>query len=179
MRPRLQQVRVMGPDVNADNDPLRPRPTQDSRGFYMLPQAPMDSGYDVYGKLYGQPAKGGLPVRASDHDDGDTSRCAGVARHRQAPNRHWRHQHGGWPEAAGPQYAQERTGGGCSAVAQGRSEQPVKWWDQQFDKAGTEKLLNLFRTFAPVILVYFNAPDIPFVTRMGGHDGHFHVKLRG
>lgn len=58
-------------------------------------------------------------------------------------------------------------------------EQPVKWWDQQFDEVATEKLINLFRTFAPVVLVYFNAPDIPFVTRLDGHDGHFHVKLRG
>ncbi len=39
-------------------DPIRPRPTQDSRGFFMLPQAPMDSGYYVYGDLYKKPAKG-------------------------------------------------------------------------------------------------------------------------
>ena len=47
----------MGTAVNEDNDPLRPRPPQDSRGFYVLPQAPMDSGHYVYGKLYGQLAK--------------------------------------------------------------------------------------------------------------------------
>lgn len=40
----------------AEDDPLRP--TQDSRRFFMLPQAPMDSGYYVYGKRYGRPAKG-------------------------------------------------------------------------------------------------------------------------
>ena len=43
------------PSAIEDNDPLRPRPTQDSRGFFMLPQAPMDSGYYVYGELYKKP----------------------------------------------------------------------------------------------------------------------------
>lgn len=44
--------------MDEDNDPLRPRPTQDSRDFFMLPQAPMDSGYYVYGELHKKPAKG-------------------------------------------------------------------------------------------------------------------------
>jgi penicillin-insensitive murein endopeptidase len=44
--------------MDQDNDPLRPRPTQDARSFFMLPQAPMDSGYYVYGELFRQPAKG-------------------------------------------------------------------------------------------------------------------------
>jgi hypothetical protein len=70
-------------------DPLRPRPTQDSRGYSMLPQAPMDAGYYVYGLLYKKPAKG---VRTSEHDDGDPSRRAGVAGHRQTPLRSRRHQ---------------------------------------------------------------------------------------
>lgn len=40
----------------ADDDLLRP--TQDSRRFFMLPQAPMDSGYYVYGTVHKQPARG-------------------------------------------------------------------------------------------------------------------------
>jgi penicillin-insensitive murein endopeptidase len=46
----------------ADNsdpaDPLRPRPTQDTRGYFMLPQSPMESGYYTYGLLYDKPDKG-------------------------------------------------------------------------------------------------------------------------
>ena len=33
----------------AENDPLRP--PQDERDFFMLPQAPSDAGYYVYGRL--------------------------------------------------------------------------------------------------------------------------------
>jgi hypothetical protein len=39
-------------------DPLRPRPTQDTRGFFMLPQAPAESGYYTYGELYHKPDRG-------------------------------------------------------------------------------------------------------------------------
>lgn len=38
------------------DDPLRP--PEDKRGFFMLPQSPMDSGYYVYGNYEKKPAKG-------------------------------------------------------------------------------------------------------------------------
>lgn len=60
-----------------DSDPLRPRPTQDKRGFFMLPQTPMDSGYYVYRHDDSGPACG------KRMDDG-----------RQQANRHRRHQLG-------------------------------------------------------------------------------------
>jgi hypothetical protein len=45
-------------DDNKCPDPLRPRPTQDARGYFMLPQAPMEAGYYTYGLLYDKPDKG-------------------------------------------------------------------------------------------------------------------------
>lgn len=170
---------MIGIAVNEDNDPLRPRPTQDSRGFYMLPQAPMDSGYYVYGKLYGKPAKGAYQyahpimmtaiLRVASEWQAIDKRRIGIGDISIAG--------GGKP----PDHSTHKSGLEVDVrpLRKDGLEQPVKWWDQQFGKAGTEKLINLFRTFTPVVLVYFNAPDIPFVTKLDGHDGHFHVKLRG
>ena len=57
-------------------------------------------------------------------------------------------------------------------------ETGVTWRDAQYDREATAKLIELFRMYAPTILVYFNGPDIPFVTKMIHHDDHFHVALR-
>ncbi len=58
-------------------------------------------------------------------------------------------------------------------------EESVRWLEHQYDKEGTATLIELFRTFAPVVKILFNGPDIPFVTKYTGHDDHFHLKLRG
>ena len=58
-------------------------------------------------------------------------------------------------------------------------EEAVTWSDPHYDKEGTVKLIELFRTFAPVVRVFFNGPDIPFVEKLKDHDNHFHVELRG
>lgn len=56
---------------------------------------------------------------------------------------------------------------------------PVTWHQKEYDHNATLRLVELFRTFAPVELIYFNGPDIPFVIKKVKHDNHFHVKLRG
>lgn len=165
--------------ANDDNDPLRPRPTQDSRGFFMLPQAPMDSGYYVYGKLYGKPAKGAyqyahpmmqtailrvaLEWQSIDKRRfgvGDISMAGGV----DTPD------HGGHKSGLDVDVRPLRKDG---------LEKPVRWSEAEYDKEGTAKLIELFRTFAPVVVVYFNGPDIPFVKKLEDHDDHFHLTLRG
>lgn len=155
------------------------RPTQDSRRFFMLPQAPMDSGYYVYGKLYGKPAQGAYqyahPVlmttilRVALEWQAIDSRRMGV---------------GDISLADGPRTPDHDTHRSGLEVdirplrKDGR-EEPIRWSEPQYDKEGTEKLIALFRTFAPVVKVLFNGPDIPFVTKCAHHDDHFHVKLRG
>lgn len=42
-------------------DPLRP--TQDSRGFFMLPRTPMDSGYYSYGMMDKKPDRVDTSIR--------------------------------------------------------------------------------------------------------------------
>jgi hypothetical protein len=58
-------------------------------------------------------------------------------------------------------------------------EAPVRWFDPEYDHDATAALIEVFRFHAPVVLIYFNGPEIQFVTRMAKHDDHFHVKLRG
>jgi hypothetical protein len=160
-------------------DPIRPRPTQDSRGFFMLPQAPMDSGYYVYGELYKKPAKGAyqyahpimmtailrvaLEWQAIDNRRigiGDISLPGG----RKTPD-HDSHMSGLEVDVR--------------PLRKDGLELPVCWWDAEYDKKATAKLIDMFRTFAPVAFVLFNGPDIPFVRKAKNHDHHFHVKLRG
>jgi hypothetical protein len=58
-------------------------------------------------------------------------------------------------------------------------EEPVRWTQPQYDHVATAKLIELFRTFAPVKLVLFNDTSIPFVGWAQDHDDHFHLELIG
>ena len=155
------------------------RPTQDSRAFFMLPQAPMDSGYYVYGKLRGQPDKGAyqyahpvmmtaifrvaLEWQAIDRRRigiGNISLANGVK-----PGDHDSHRSGLELDVR--------------PLRKDGLEEPIRWQDPEYDKDGTAKLIDLFRTFAPVITILFNGPDIPFVKKWIRHDDHFHLRLRG
>lgn len=159
------------------DDPLRP--PEDSRGFFMLPQAPMDSGYYVYGDLHKRPAKGAYQYA---HPLMMTA-ILRVALEWQAIDK--RRMGVGDISLAGgvktPDHATHKTGleVDIRPMRKDGVEDKVFWWDAEYDKAGTAKLIELFRTFAPVIEVLFNGPDIPFVKKWPDHDHHFHLKLRG
>lgn len=160
-------------------DDERLRPTQDSRGFFMLPQGPMDSGYYVYGLLYKKPAHGAyqyahpimltavlrvaLEWQAIDRRRigiGDISLAGGV----QTPDHH-SHKNGLQVDVR--------------PLRKDGLEEPVCWWDREYDREGTAMLIEMFGTFAPVTGVLFNDSDIPFLKKAKGHDNHFHVELRG
>lgn len=169
-----------GEDDDKCPDPLRPRPPSDSRSYFMLPQSPMDSGYYTYGKLFGKPDKGAYQYA---HPAMLTA-ILRVALEWQAIDR-------------------RRFGVGNISLPGGRKikdhashvnglqvdirplrkdglEQPVTWRDHgHYDQAATAKLIELFRTFAPVTRVLFNDHGIPFVRPYHDHDDHFHVELRG
>lgn len=165
--------------ADEDNDPLRPRPTQDSRGFYMLPQAPMDAGYYVYGELYEKPAKGAYQYA---HPIMQTA-IQRVAWEWQAIDPR-RIGVGDISLANGPKppdHDGHRSGLDVDIrpMRKDGRELPVRWWEKEYDREATRKLIGLFQTFAPVILVIFNDPDIPFLSRAPKHDNHMHFKLRG
>jgi hypothetical protein len=159
------------------DDPLRP--VRDKRGFFMLPRSPMESGYYNYGRLDGAPDRGayqyphpimmqailrvGLEWQAIDKRRfgvGNISLADGP-KHRD----HKSHRNGLQAD--------------LRALRKDGLEEPVTWRDQQYDHVGTAKLIELFRTFAPVGLVLFNDTGIPFVKWAGDHDDHFHLELIG
>jgi penicillin-insensitive murein endopeptidase len=165
--------------MDDDNDPLRPRPTQDTRGFFMLPQAPMDSGYYVYGNLYDKPAKGAYQY---PHPIMMTA-ILRVALEWQAIDRR-RIGIGDISLADGletPDHKTHKTGLEVDVrpLRKDGLEKAVTWMDTEYDNAATIRLIEMFRTFAPVVRVYFNGPDVPFVKKAKKHNDHFHVELRG
>ena len=159
------------------NDPLRP--TQDKRGFFMLPQTPMDSGFYTYGKMDNKPDRGGYQyphpammqaiLRVALEWQTRDQRRIGIGNISRADglddDDHASHLDGLQVD--------------IRPVRKDGAEMPVVWTDRHYDKDGTAKLIDLFRTFAPVKLVLFNDISIPFVKRAKGHDDHFHVALMG
>lgn len=158
-------------------DPLRP--TQDTRGFFMLPQAPMDSGYYTYGMMDKQPDRGGYQyahpimmtalLRVAAEWQTIDKRRFGVGNISRADGRpdddHKSHKDGLQVDVR--------------PLRKDGLHLPVRWDDREYDQVATLRLIELFRTFAPVLVIYFNDPDIPFVRSRVKHDDHFHVGLRG
>jgi penicillin-insensitive murein endopeptidase len=165
--------------MSDDIDPLRPRPIKDVRGYFMLPQGPMDSGYYVYGNLYGKPAKGAYQyptatmmtsiLRVALEWQAIDARRMGVGDISMA----------GGPET--PDHQSHRNGMQVDIrpLRIDGAEEKCTWKHPLYDQIATERLINVFRTFAPVVRIYFNDPEIPFVLPRPHHDDHFHVELRG
>lgn len=152
---------------------------QDGRRYFMLPQAPADAGYYVYGKLDGKPSLGAFQYA---HPALMTA-ILRVEREWQAVDGR-KFGVGDISLAGGPPNKDHKTHKSGLEVdvrplrKDGR-QLPVTWGDPAYDRDGTAQLIALFRACAPVILIYFNGPDIAFVTKMAKHDDHFHVQLKG
>ncbi|MBB5609069.1 MULTISPECIES: penicillin-insensitive murein endopeptidase [unclassified Janthinobacterium] len=148
---------------------------KDARGLFMLPQAPEDAGYYVYGTpgggagQYAHPTMMTAILRVEREWQAIDKRKFGVGNISRA---------GGLPYKG---HATHLTGLEVDVrpVRKDGQETAVYWYNHEYDQDATAKLIELFRTYAPVILVYFNDNKIPFVTHMLDHDHHFHVKLRG
>jgi len=158
-------------------DPLRP--VQDSRGFFMLPQTPAESGYYTYGLMDGKPDRGGYQyphpimmtaiLRVAQEWQAIETRRFGVGNISRADRKddkdHRTHLDGLEVDVR--------------PLRKDGLHLPVRWDEKEYDQAATGKLIDLFRTFSPVVVVYFNDSRIPFVKPRILHDNHFHVGLRG
>jgi penicillin-insensitive murein endopeptidase len=147
---------------------------KDSRAYFVLPQAPEDAGYYVYGT----PANGGGQYA---HSVMMTSILM-VEREWQAID-HRKFGIGNISLAGGADFAKHSTHKSGLEVdvrplRKDGAQVPVAWYQTGYDRDATAKLIALFRAFAPVVLVYFNDTHIPHVTSLIDHDNHFHVKLR-
>lgn len=163
--------------IDQNDDPIRP--IQDSRGFFMLPRSPQESGYYNYGRLEGAPDRGAYQyahpimmqaiLRVALEWQTIDKRRIGIGNISLANGRkhqdHKGHRNGLQVDVR--------------ALRKDGRENPVAWTDPSYDRDGTAKLIELFRTFAPVTRVLFNDTSIPFVAWKKRHDDHFHVELMG
>ena len=163
--------------------PVQPK---DSRGYFMLPQAPEDAGCYVYGNKGGVPGTGHLAQYA--HADllsvifyierewkaistrkfgiGNISIDGGLP-----CDRHATHQRGIEMD--------------CRPVRKDNLTGPdarVSYRDAQYDPTATIKLIRLFAQHPEVRLIYFNDVTVQkevgaHVTSCTGHNDHFHVEL--
>lgn len=147
---------------------------KDSRGYFVVPQAPEDAGYYVYGT---PPRSGGQYAHAAM-----MTAILRVEREWQAiDNRKFGVGNISLAEGVPyPKHSTHRSGleVDIRPLRKDGAEVPVTWSQTGYDREATPKLIELFRTFAPVVLVYFNDIQIPYVTPLAEHDNHFHVKLR-
>lgn len=147
---------------------------QDGRGYFMLPQAPEDAGYYVYGTpvhgggQYGHPALLSVLFFVEREWQSIDRRKFGVGNISRA---------NGSPY---PKHSSHMNGLQVDVRAVRSDGLPVgvTRFDREYDKHATEKLIGLFQSHPSVRKVLFNDADIPGVMPWVNHDDHFHVEIR-
>lgn len=149
-----------------------PKPS-DTRGYFMLPQAPEEAGYYTYGT----PASG-----------------AGQYAHPRAltllllVERQWLQQDsrqfgiGNISLAEGVRFkghATHRSGLEIDIrpLRLDGKRLPVSRFDRSYDPEGTRRLITLFRASSLVRGILFNDSRIAGVTFVSGHDDHAHIQV--
>lgn len=147
---------------------------KDSRGYFMLPQAPEGAGYYVYGTpgqgvgQYAHPRLMTLLLlierswQTTDHRQfgiGNISLPGGV---RFKP--HDSHKDGLQVD--------------IRPLRKDGAHVPVKYFQAAYDAEATTRLIEIFLAQPAVLKVYFNDLSIAGVLPLSHHDDHFHVALR-
>jgi murein endopeptidase len=157
-----------------------------NRGYFMLPRAPEDAGYYVYGNLHGMPNSGRLAQYAHPgllsliffverewqaRDDrkfgiGNISIAGGASY-----DRHQSHRKGTEVDVR-PVRTDKLTGQAAR----------VTRFDSAYDREATMLLIGLFAGHPNVSRVYFNDDKVQaalggLVRSLHGHDDHFHVEI--
>jgi hypothetical protein len=55
---------------------------------------------------------------------------------------------------------------------------PLTWRSANYDRAATQRLVDVIRAVSPNATIYFNDPDIRGETRYPNHDNHLHVRFK-
>lgn len=147
---------------------------QDSRGYFMLPQAPEGAGYYVYGTPENGASQYADPrlitiilfverewqlIDNRQFGIGNMSLADGV-KHKD----HSSHMKGLEVDVR--------------PVRKDGRHQSVRYFDSDYDSIATEKLINIFQNFAPgKMRIYFNDNRIPGVRHRDKHDNHFHFEI--
>lgn len=147
---------------------------KDSRGYFILPQAPEDAGYYVYGTpgkgagQYAHPVLMSVLFFVEREWQATETRKFGI---------------GNISLAAGPKFENHGThkdGLQVDIRALRKDGQPlaVTRFQQQYDQAATAKLIAILFSHPSVQSILFNDTAIPGVKPWKDHDNHFHVNIR-
>lgn len=159
----------------------------DSRGYFMLPQAPEEAGYYVYGNRHGVPGTGHMAQyahpallslifyierewQALDERKfgiGNISIYGG-----KAYDKHATHKKGIEMDCR-PVRRDKLVGQGARCTR----------FDAAYDRAATMRLIHLFVRHPDVRIVLFNDDEVqralgPMVRSAPNHDDHFHVEVK-
>jgi penicillin-insensitive murein DD-endopeptidase len=147
----------------------------DSRRYFMLPQAPEDAGFYVYGTpprgrgQYAHPAMMTMILFVEREWAAIDRRKFGV---------------GNISQENGPAYEKHKSHRNGLQVdirpirKDGRHEQVFWYQVDDYDREATGKLIALFHAYTGVHKILYNDKHAsPFVTHFKNHDHHFHVEL--
>ena len=150
---------------------------KDDRGFFMLPQAPEGAAYYVYGTpaegagQYAHPALMTMLLFVEMQWAGMDNRKSGI---------------GNISLAGGGSFAPHRSHKkglevDVRPIRKDGKRIPVSWQStDEYDRAATARLIELFRAYPGVGKVYFNDPELRHLALpQRTHDNHFHVELKG
>jgi penicillin-insensitive murein endopeptidase len=146
---------------------------QDTRAFFMLPQAPEGAGYYVYGT----PDKG----QAQYTHPGMMTLLLAVERQWSLIDRR-KFGIGNISVSGGFYFGHKSHRKGLEVdlrpLRKDGKRHPVTYFSPEYDREGTALLIGLFHTCAPGLLViFFNDTRIPGTRPLVKHDDHFHVQF--
>lgn len=147
---------------------------QDTRGYFILPQAPEDAGYYVYGTPANGAGQYAHPVLMSV--------LFVVEREWQAIETR-KFGIGNISFADGPKYKKHgshKNGLQVDIRPLRKDGRPlgVTRFDHQYDRDGTARLIAILRAQPLVDTILFNDTSILGVRSWVDHDNHFHVSIR-
>jgi murein endopeptidase len=146
---------------------------EDSRSFFMLPQAPEGAGYYVYG----------TPSRGAAQYAHPTMMTLLFMVEREWALIEWRKFGIGNVSVAGGLYfghKSHRKGLEVDVrpLRKDGLHEPVSYMSSDYDLEATRVLIQLFRACAASsLLIFFDDNRIPGVLPLAGHDNHFHVQF--
>jgi penicillin-insensitive murein endopeptidase len=147
---------------------------KDTRGYFMLPQAPEDAGYYVYGTplqgagQYAHPSLMSVLFFIEREWQAIDNRKFGIGNISLAGGGRFR------PHAIHKDGLQVD----IRPLRKDGAHVPVSYFQAGYDKDATMRLIEIFLGHPAVIKVYFNDSTISGVWPLADHDNHFHVEMR-
>lgn len=147
---------------------------KDSRGYFMLPQAPEESGYYVYGTpgngagQYAHPALMTVLFYIEREWQAIEKRKFGIGNISLAGGGKFK-PHDSHKDGLQVDVRPVRKDG---------AHVRVDYFQSGYDKEATAKLIGFFLGHPMVATVYFNDTTISGVLPLVGHNDHFHVEIR-